>query len=84
MAASATVRELRNQFPKVRRLVETEGEVVVTEQGTPKYRLTPYTAPGRQKTAPPKDYAARLRRHQPRPLSVSAAKGLHEADRGER
>jgi antitoxin (DNA-binding transcriptional repressor) of toxin-antitoxin stability system len=83
MAATATIRELRNHFPKVRALIEQEGEVVVTEQGTPKYRLTRYASADR--TAPPrKDYLARLRRHQPHPISTAAAKALHEADRGER
>lgn len=53
MAATATVRELRNHFPKVRKLVETEGEVVVTERGTAKYRLTRFTpAAGRKAPAP--------------------------------
>jgi antitoxin (DNA-binding transcriptional repressor) of toxin-antitoxin stability system len=84
MAATATIRDLRNHFPRVRQLVETEGEVVVTEQGTPKYRLTRYTSPGRKKTPAPKDYAARLRRYQPRPLTAAAARALHDANRGER
>lgn len=84
MAATATVRELRNHFPRVRRLVETEGEVVVTEQGAPKYRLTRYT-PAQEKAAPArKDYLARLRRHQPRPSSAAAAKALRDANRGTR
>ena len=84
MAATATVRELRNQFPKVRRLVETEGEVVVTEQGAPRYRLTPYVPAAGKKAPAPKDYLTRLRRHQPRPSSAAAAKALDEANRGTR
>jgi hypothetical protein len=84
MAATATVRELRNQFPKVRRLVETEGEVVVTEQGAPKYRLTRYIPAAGKKAPAPKDYLTRLRRHQPRPSSKAAAKALDEANRGAR
>lgn len=83
MAATTTVRELRNNFPRVRKLVETEGEVVVTEQGTPRYRLTPYTLAIRKAPAP-KDYLARLRRYQRRPLSAAAAKALRDANRGER
>lgn len=83
MAPTATIREWRNQFPRVRKLVEQEGEGIVTEQGTPKYRLTRY---GRAKAAAraPKDYLARVRRHQPRPMSAAAAKRLHDANRGER
>jgi antitoxin (DNA-binding transcriptional repressor) of toxin-antitoxin stability system len=84
MAATATVRDLRNHFPKVRKLVETEGEVVVTEQGTPKYRLTRFTPVAGRKAPAPKDYLSRLRRHQPRPSSAAAARALDEANRGAR
>ena len=35
MAATATIRDLRNRFPTIRKVVEQEGEVVVTEHGTP-------------------------------------------------
>jgi antitoxin (DNA-binding transcriptional repressor) of toxin-antitoxin stability system len=75
MAFTTTVRELRNHFPRVRRLLEEEGEVVVTDNGTPKYRLsklaqTPPASP------PLKDYVARMGRHQPRPLTAAAAKAL--------
>ena len=84
MAASATIRELRNNFPKIRKLVEQEGEVVVTYQGTPKYRLTRFMRSTRPATPAPKDYMARLRRHQPRSLGPAAAKALHDANRGER
>jgi len=84
MAATATVRELRNHFPRVKRLVEEEGEVVVTDQGTPKYRLTRYAPTTRKKAPSPKDYLARLRRHQARPMSAAASRALHDANRGER
>lgn len=83
MASTATIRELRNQFPKVRKLVEDDGEVIVTEHGTPKYRLMPYRPDERTPESPvPKDYMARLRRHQPRPMSAAAAQKLHDANRG--
>jgi antitoxin (DNA-binding transcriptional repressor) of toxin-antitoxin stability system len=84
MAATATIRELRNQFPKVRKLVEQEGEVVVTDQGKPTYRLTAYT-PAHPTGAPvPKNYLERLRRHQPRSVSAATANALHEDNRGDR
>ena len=83
MAATATIRDLRNRFPHVRKLIELEGEVVVTEQGTPRYRLTRYWS-GRQSPAPKKDYLKRLTRHQPRPLDAAAAQSLRDANRGER
>ena len=84
MAATATVRDLRNHFPRVKKLIEEEGEVVVTDQGTPRFRLTLYTPANEKKIPPPEDYLARLRRHQPRPISAAAAAALHEANRGKR
>jgi hypothetical protein len=48
--ATATVRELRNQFPKVRKLLEREGVVLTSDHGTPLYRLTLYTEPATAKT----------------------------------
>lgn len=83
MPATATVRDLRNNFPRVRKLVEAEGEVVVTEQGEPKYRLTAYRS-RRERKAAPKDYLSRIRAHQPKPLTRAAAKALHDATRGDR
>lgn len=82
MAATATIRELRNHFRRVKKLVEQEGEVVVTDQGTARYRLTLYTPADRKKAPAPKDYLARLRRYQPRPISAAATRALR--DRGER
>ncbi|HUQ76001.1 MAG TPA: hypothetical protein VM183_14855 [Burkholderiales bacterium] len=84
MASQASLRDLRNRFPKVRKLVETEGEVVLTERGKARYRLTLYAAPPAAKEPPSKDYMARLKRHQPRALSRAAAKALDEENRGER
>jgi antitoxin (DNA-binding transcriptional repressor) of toxin-antitoxin stability system len=81
---TATIRELRNQFPKVKKLVEAEGEVVVTDQGTPRYRLVLYTPALRKRKPRKKDYMARLRRHQPRPLSAADAQALHAENRGSR
>jgi len=50
LMATATVRELRNQFPKVRKLLERFGEVLISDHGTPLYRLTLYTEPATAKT----------------------------------
>jgi antitoxin (DNA-binding transcriptional repressor) of toxin-antitoxin stability system len=84
MATTATIRDLRNRFPRVRRLVEAEGEVLVTERGRPRYRLMLYSParPGKPPVA--KDYLARLRRFQPRPLGAGKAKALGEENRGGR
>jgi hypothetical protein len=82
MAARASIRDLRNRFPRIKKLLEQEGEVLVTDQGTPRYRLTLYIRPGRK--LPSKDYLARVRRYQPRPMSAAAAKALHDLNRGGR
>ena len=84
MPAKATVRELRNNFPSVKKLVEREGEVVVTDRGVPRYRLLPFVPRPAVPAPPAKDYLARLRRHQPRPLGARAARALDEANRGPR
>ena len=83
MSRTATIRELRNQFPRIKKLLDQEGEVIVTDQGTPRYRLTRYTPPSRARPAK-KDYMARLRRHQPHAMTARAARALHEANRGGR
>jgi antitoxin (DNA-binding transcriptional repressor) of toxin-antitoxin stability system len=81
--STITVRDLRNHFPKVRKAVEAEGEVLLTEKGQPRYRLTLYT-PGRAKKPPPIDYWARLNAYQPRPMTKAQARALHEENRGDR
>lgn len=82
--ATITIRNLRNHFPKVKDIVESEGEVIVTDNGKPKYKLSLYTAAPSRKTGVAKDYMTRLRRHQARPISATAAKDLHDENRGER
>jgi antitoxin (DNA-binding transcriptional repressor) of toxin-antitoxin stability system len=83
MAAKTSIRDLRNHFPRVRKLVETEGEVILTEKGEPKYRLVLYTAEHTGK-AQPVDYWARLTAYMPDPLSDEEARALTEENRGER
>jgi antitoxin (DNA-binding transcriptional repressor) of toxin-antitoxin stability system len=78
-----SIRDLRNHFPKVRKLVETEGEVILTEKGKPRYRLSLYTPDVQGKPAPV-DYWARLNSYQPRALTKSQARALHDENRGER
>ena len=80
----ATVRDLRNHFPKIKKLVETQGQVIVTDNGEPKYKLTLYTPDKRKKTRSAKDYMARLKRYQPHPISTAAAKSLADENRGDR
>jgi len=45
MKKTASVRDLRNHFPKVRKIIEEEGEVLLTESGMAKYELIAYSAP---------------------------------------
>jgi antitoxin (DNA-binding transcriptional repressor) of toxin-antitoxin stability system len=78
-----SIRDLRNHFPKIRRLVESQGEVILTEKGKPRYRLSLYTpeVAGKPRRV---DYWARLNSYQPRTLSKSQAHALHDENRGER
>ena len=80
---TATIRDLRTRFPKIRRVVEQEGQIVVTDRGRPIMLLKPYderTAPRATKI----DYYARLRRRMPTPLTRKARERLDETNRGER
>jgi antitoxin (DNA-binding transcriptional repressor) of toxin-antitoxin stability system len=83
MTAKTTVRDLRNRFPKVRKLVESEGEVLLTERGEPRYRLTLYT-PSQVESPPPVDYWARLTAYQPETMTEDEARLLDEENRGDR
>jgi len=83
MKHTTTIRDLRNHFPKVRKLVETEGEVLLTEKGKPKYRLMLYTAPP-EKKGPPVDYWARLNSYQPESMTEAQARAVNEENRGDR
>jgi prevent-host-death family protein len=80
---TASIRDLRTSFPRLRELVAREGEVVVTERGKPAFVLRPYS-PAPKAPTKPVDYFARLKARQPRPLSAAASRALDEADRGER
>ena len=83
MKTTASVRDLRNHFPKVRKILEEEGEVLLTENGTAKYKLVTYAAPP-NKTPPTIDYWTRLNSYQPRPISAEASQALDDENRGDR
>lgn len=83
MPATATIRDLRNHFPKIRKLVEAEGEVLLSDSGRTKYRLTLHSETP-AKTTPPVDYWARLTAHQPAPLTPAQSRALHDDNRGDR
>ena len=80
---TASVRDLRTRFPRVRALVDQEGEVIVTDHGRPVCLLRPY-APWVRSRGGAVDYWARLRRRQPRPLSGAVGRALDDANRRER
>jgi len=82
--ATATIRDLRNRFPEIKKIVESEGEVILTDRGKPKYRLTPLVQSKSRKRPAAKDYMERLRRYQPRPLSAAEARSLRNENRGDR
>jgi len=79
---TASVRQLRTEFPKVRTMIEREGQVVVTERGRAAFVILPYRKPRTRKPAP-FDYYARLVKRMPQPISAAAARAL-DADRDDR
>jgi antitoxin (DNA-binding transcriptional repressor) of toxin-antitoxin stability system len=81
--AKASIRQLRTEFPKVRAMIEREGEVVVTERGQAAYVIRPYQAP-KKKRPKKKDYYARLLSYMPRPISAEAMREIDRLNRGER
>jgi len=83
MIKTASIRDLRNHFPKVRKLLEAEGEVLLTESGTAKYRLSAYAPPPVKPTAPV-DYLARLKSYHPTPMTAAQAQALRDDNRGDR
>lgn len=80
---TASIRDLRNHFPKVRKLLQAEGEILLTESGAAKYRLSAY-APPSDKPLEVIDYFSRLLSYQPTPLSPAQSQALHEDNRGDR
>ena len=83
MPATASIRDLRNRFPRVRKIVEAEGEILLTESGKTKYRLVLHTP--RPRNAPkPIDYWGRLTAYQPTSLSAEQSQSLQDENRGDR
>lgn len=81
---TASIRQLRTEFPKVRALIEREGELVVTERGQAAYIIKPYTEPKKKPARARRiDYYARLLSYMPKPISAETQR-LLDSDRGER
>ena len=80
---TASVRELRTDFRAVKRKIEQEGEVVITDNGEPAYVLK--SLPRKPKERPPlPDYHARLLEQRPTPMSDQETKEFWEEARGGR
>ncbi len=79
-AKTASIRELRTNFRSVKRRIEQQGEVVITDHGQPAYLLKPLPQHPRQCGSPP-DYYARLLKRQPKPLSVEETRQFWEEER---
>jgi len=80
---TATIRDLRTRFPTIRRMLEQEGQLVITDRGRPIILLQPYHERVAQRGTRV-DYYARLRHRMPKPLTAAARRALDEADRAER
>jgi antitoxin (DNA-binding transcriptional repressor) of toxin-antitoxin stability system len=80
---TASIRDLRTRFPEVRKLLEREGEVIVTDRGKPVIVLRTYDAHAAGKREPV-DYLKRLRSRMPVGIARADRRLLDEADRGER
>src|SRR5687767_10533354 len=80
---TATLRELRENFPAIRRRVDRYGEVVVMHRGKPFYVITRLASqkPKRPLTPLP-DFWERLQEQQPKPLTEEQAKALLDENRG--
>lgn len=80
---TATVRDLRTRFPRIKELIAREGEIIVTDRGRPSYVLRCYVT-RRSTRGTNIDYFARLKTRQPRPLSPEASRALEQLNRAER
>ena len=76
--ATATIRELRLNFRSIKRKLEEYGSVVISDNGTARYQITPLPQPVPPSTELP-DYHARLQKQQR--LSTQATRDLHEENR---
>ena len=80
---AVSIRDLRTKFPKIRRLLDRDDAVIVTDRGEPRYVLRPYTAPTKRRH-PPLDLYKRLVTRMPKKLSEAQSRALDEHNRGDR
>lgn len=84
MRATATVRDLRTRFPKIKEMIDREGEVIVTDHGEPSFVLRRYHPETTTAPTAEIDYFARLAARMPKPLSRKRTRALDDANREER
>jgi antitoxin (DNA-binding transcriptional repressor) of toxin-antitoxin stability system len=82
-AVQVSIRDLRLRFPKIRRQLEEDGEVVITDNGVPSYvlRIIP---PEIRENPVAVDYWARLVAQQPKEMSVKESQAILNENRGDR
>lgn len=81
---TASIRELRTDFRRVRIKIEEHGEVIITDRGEPVYVLKSLPAPPKKKRPPLPDYYAQLLKRQPKPLTKEETRQFWEEERGDR
>jgi antitoxin (DNA-binding transcriptional repressor) of toxin-antitoxin stability system len=80
---SATIRDLRNEFPRVARWIE-EGECVeITRSGKPFAQLAPIPPPATRHVATP-DFLARIRENFPNEKPGKGLSSVVDYDRSDR
>jgi len=72
---------VEGELPKIRHLVETKGEVIVTERGKPRFLLRPYQAP-LSKGPPAVDFYERLVARVPKRLAEDQSHATDQLNRG--
>lgn len=80
---TATVRDLRNQFPVVARWIEEGESVEITRGGKPFARLAPITDPPVREVVMP-DFLARMRQDFPDEKVSDSLQSIVDYDRGDR
>jgi len=80
---TATIRDLRNSFPKVARWIEEGESVEITRSGKPFARLAPVPPSVSSKVEMP-DFLARLRDQFPDETLSASEECLLDYDRGDR
>lgn len=80
---TASVRDLRNQFPVVARWIEEGESVEITRGGKPFARLAPIAKPPVREVVMP-DFLARMRQDFPDGKGSGSLQSIVDYDRGDR